>query len=350
MARIKKYRTKEFLRVLMPEKFWNHLKKMEEAGILKKCQENGGWDMKKHILIVFLIMLTGTAHGQQQPVQSLYMFDQTLLNPAYTGMHVQMSATFINRNQWVNFPGAPVTQTFSLHSSFFDARVGGGMIFTRDKIGIHQDYGVFFNYAYHLPVSRKGKLSMGLQGGFNHLSSDYNMLTIRDLTDPNLQGRLTKMNPNFGAGLFYYTGDFFAGFSVPYLLENNIVDVEGVLSEAKQSRNYYVHGGYTFRPNPNLMIKPFALMRMVEGSPFGWDANMTVVYKEIISLGTSYRSNDALVFLFELMLVQNLHMGYAYDYTLSEIRQYSNGSHELMLNYRFKIPRIHKSIPCPSYF
>lgn len=305
----------------------------------------------KNVILIFLLGLIGASVcAQQKPVQSLYMFDQTLLNPAYTGAHVQMSATFINRNQWVNFPGAPITQTFSLHSSFVNAKVGAGMIFTRDKIGIHEDYGVFFNYAYHLPVSKKGKLSMGLQGGFNHLSSDYNLLTIRDLSDPNLQGRLTKMNPNFGAGLFYYVGDFYAGFSVPYLLENKIVDVEGVLSEAKQSRNYYLHGGYTFHPNPNLMVKPYMLIRMVEGAPFGWDVNMTVVYSEIVSIGTSYRSGDALIFLFELQLVTNLHMGYAYDYTLSEIQQYSNGSHELMLNYRFKIPRIHKSIPCPSYF
>lgn len=306
--------------------------------------------MNKYILILFLGLSAGTAWGQQKPVQSLYMFDPTLLNPAYTGTHVQMSATFINRNQWVNFPGAPVTQTFSLHSSFFDGRVGGGLILSRDKIGIHEDYGVFVNYAYHLPVSKNAKLSMGLQGGFNHLSSDYNQLTIRDLSDPNLQGRLTKMNPNFGAGLYYYTDDFYVGFSVPYLLENKIVDVEGVLSEARQSRNYYIHGGFTFRTSPNIMIKPYALIRMVEGSPLGWDLNATVVYKEIVSIGTSYRSGDALIFLFELRLVENLHMGYAYDYTLSEIQQHSNGSHEIMINYRFKIPSIHKSMPCPSYF
>jgi type IX secretion system PorP/SprF family membrane protein len=306
--------------------------------------------MKKYILIFLCGLIANLAFGQQKPVQSLYMFDQTLLNPAYTGAHVQMSATFINRNQWVNFPGAPVTQTFSMHTSFFDAKAGGGIILTRDKIGIHEDYGVFLNYAYHLPLTKNSKLSMGIQGGFNHLMSDYNKLVIRDLSDPNLQGRLTKMNPNFGAGLYYHTEDLYVGFSVPYLLENKIVDVEGVLSEARQSRNYYIHGGYTFRPSLNFMVKPYFLVRMVEGSPFGWDLNTTVVYKEMIALGASYRSNDALILMFELRLLPSLHLGYAYDYTLSEIRQHSNGSHEIMLNYRFKIPKLHKTIPCPSYF
>ena len=143
--------------------------------------------MYRYIILFFLGLITGVAYGQQKPVQSLYMFDQTLLNPAYTGSHVQLSATFINRNQWINFPGAPVTQTFSIHSSFFDSKVGGGLIFTRDKIGIHEDFGLFANYAFHLPITKKAKLSMGLQAGFNHLTSDYNALVIRDLTDPNLQ-------------------------------------------------------------------------------------------------------------------------------------------------------------------
>jgi len=306
--------------------------------------------MYRYIILFFLGLITGVAYGQQKPVQSLYMFDQTLLNPAYTGSHVQLSATFINRNQWINFPGAPVTQTFSIHSSFFDSKVGGGLIFTRDKIGIHEDFGLFANYAFHLPITKKAKLSMGLQAGFNHLTSDYNALVIRDLTDPNLQGKLTKMNPNFGAGLYYYTENLYIGFSTPYLLENKIVDVEGVLSEARQSRNYYIHGGYTFHPSPNFMVKPYALIRMQEGAPFGWDINMTVVYKEIVGTGISYRSNDAIIFLFELRLLPSLHLGYAYDYTLSDIRQHSNGSHEIMLNYRVKIPKIHKTLPCPSYF
>ena len=296
------------------------------------------------------MVFSSNLRGQPHPVSSLYMFDQMLINPAYTGVPVQFNATFIHRDQWVNLPGAPKTSSFSLQSSFFDTRVGIGLMFTNDKIGIHDDYGVYATYAYHLPISRKTKLSMGLQAGFNHLSSDFTKLNIRDMNDPNLFGRVTKMNPNFGAGLHYYGEKFYMGFSVPYLLENSLVDIESVLSEAKQSRIYYLNGGYTFSPSLNFKITPSMLVRFQEGAPLGFDINVMSSYKEIVGLGVSYRSSDAFIFLFQLQLFQNLHLGYAYDYTLSDLNQYSKGSHEIMLNYRFRIPRIHKGLLCPAYF
>ena len=288
--------------------------------------------------------------GQPHPVSSLYMFDQMLINPAFTGVPVQFSATFIHRDQWVNLPGAPKTSSFTVQSSFFDTRVGIGLMFTNDKIGIHDDYGIYATYAYHLPITRNTKLSMGLQAGFNHLSSDFTLLNIRDMNDPNLFGQVTKMNPNFGAGLHYYGEKFYMGFSVPYLLENSLVDIESVLSEAKQSRIYYFNGGYTFSPSLNFKFTPSILVRFQEGAPLGVDINVMSSYKEIVGLGVSYRSNDEVMFLFQLQLFQNMHLGYAYDYTMSDLNQYSKGSHEILLNYRFRIPRIHKGLLCPAYF
>jgi type IX secretion system PorP/SprF family membrane protein len=301
-------------------------------------------------LILSIVVFSGNLKGQPHPVSSLYMFDPMTINPAYTGVPVQFSATFIHRDQWVNLPGAPKTSTFTAQSSFFKSRVGVGLMFTSDKIGIHDDYGIFATYAYHLPINRNSKLSMGLQAGFNHLSSDFTKLRIRDFTDPNLFGRITKMNPNFGAGLYYYGERFYLGFSVPFMLENKLVDVESVLSEAKQSRNYYFNGGYTFMPNPNYKITPSMLVRFQEGAPLGVDINVMTSYKEIIGLGASYRSNDAVIFLFQLQLFNNLHLGYAYDYTTSDLNQFSKGSHEILLNYRFRIPGIHKGLLCPAYF
>jgi type IX secretion system PorP/SprF family membrane protein len=301
-------------------------------------------------IVLFILLVSNQLKGQPHPVSSLYMYDPMLINPAYSGVPVQFSATFIHRDQWVNLPGSPKTSSLSMQSSFFKTRVGVGLAITNDKIGIHDDFGLYATYAYHLPLTKTTKLSMGLQAGFNHLTSDFTKLNIRDFSDPNLQSRITKMNPNFGAGLYYYGEQLFVGFSVPFLLENKIVDVEGVLSEAKQSRNYYMNAGYIFIPNPNFKITPSILIRMQEGAPLGVDINTTASYKEIVGIGVSYRSNDAVIFLFQLKLFNNLHLGYAYDFTTSDLNQFSKGSHEILLNYRFKIPGIHKGLLCPAYF
>ncbi|MFC2124453.1 type IX secretion system membrane protein PorP/SprF [Bacteroidota bacterium] len=305
--------------------------------------------VKRIIISILLILVFGRVFGQHPPIHSLYMFDPILINPAFTGSAVQLSATFLHRNQWVNFPGAPSTQSMSLHSGFLQSRVGVGLYMTRDNIGIHSDYSMFGTYAYKIK-SKRGVFSMGLQGGFHHLSSDFNLLNIRNLNDPNLGGVINKLNPNVGVGFLYSEKKFFAGFSIPYLLENKLYDIESVLSEAKQSRLYYLHGGITLEPNSNLTVKPSVQFRLQHGSPFSFDLNCTFIYKDRIGLGGSYRVYDAMIFLFELKVLENFHIGYAYDYTTSEINKFSNGSHEIMLNYRVKLGKLHKGLQCPSYF
>src|SRR5687768_11498760 len=139
---------------------------------------------KKPVIIVLGILLAaGLASAQQRPLQSLYMFDPLLVNPAYAGSHVQLSGTAIYRNQWVNFDGAPKTFTGTVHSGFRKARVGLGIIFANDQIGVHSDNSLYGVYSYKIPLSQRKNgavLSMGLQAGFNTLRSDYFKTTPRD--------------------------------------------------------------------------------------------------------------------------------------------------------------------------
>src|SRR5688572_6029061 len=133
--------------------------------------------MRSRIIhLLWLSAITVASHAQQRPVQSLYMFDPLVLNPAYAGTHVQLSGTAIYRNQWVNFDGAPKTFTGSVHSGFRKARVGVGILFSNDQIGVHSDNGLYAAYAYKIPVSRRtngGVISLGVQAGFNSIKSDY---------------------------------------------------------------------------------------------------------------------------------------------------------------------------------
>src|SRR5688572_13731462 len=95
--------------------------------------------MKRASLVLLGIVIASLGYAQQRPIQSLYMFDPLLVNPAYAGTHVQLSGTAIYRNQWVNFDGAPKTFTGSVHSGFRKARIGLGVLFTSDQIGVHSD-------------------------------------------------------------------------------------------------------------------------------------------------------------------------------------------------------------------
>src|SRR5688500_2834863 len=181
--------------------------------------------MRRLTVLVIAIMLAGVARAQQRPIQSLYMFDPLLVNPAYAGTHVQLSGTAIYRNQWVNFDGAPKTFTGTVHSGFRKARVGLGLIFANDQIGVHSDNSLFGVYSYKIPISKRkngGVISIGIQGGCHVLKADYFKTTPRYGSEV---GVISKFNPNVGAGVFYRGNNLYAGLSVPYILNNKSIDI-----------------------------------------------------------------------------------------------------------------------------
>lgn len=286
-----------------------------------------------------------TIYGQQRTVYSQYMFNGLVLNPAYAGNQKQLSATGFFRKQWVNLDGAPTSLNASVHAGFDKKNIGTGLMITKDAIGVHNDLGVYLSYAYKL-VMKNGILSMGIQGGFNYLQSDFTKLSRLDPDDPVMAINITNFNPNFGTGLFYSTPTTYIGLSVPYILNNRIVDGNEVLSFAREYRYYFLTAGKVIEHSKELKFKPSMLLRIQEGAPLGFDLNMNVILNNIITLGASYRSSDSFVGLFQVQANENFAFGYAYDYTLSPLTSFSRGSHEIMLNYRIRL----SNSPCHTYF
>src|SRR6187402_3119011 len=99
-------------------------------------------------LTLCLILISGYCSAQQYPVFTQYFFNELVINPAYAGAHVQFSATAIYRNQWVNFPGAPRTFSFSASTGFKKSRAGLGILVSNDQIGIHEENTMYLLYSY----------------------------------------------------------------------------------------------------------------------------------------------------------------------------------------------------------
>lgn len=302
-------------------------------------------------IIAFGMFLWGFASMAQQPtVNSLYMFDQLLINPAYAGAHVQLSATAVHRNQWINFPGAPNTSSATIQTTVANNKVGVGLTFINDEIGAHTDNSLFMSYSYKLKLPQ-GELAFGLQGGFQIVQTNWDLITKKSPVDISLNGVVSSgMKANFGTGLFYTDKQFYFGISAPWLLNSKVVDAEGVLSEARRKRIYFVTMGNTFRLSPDLKVVPALMTRLQEGSPLSFDANAHFILKDAVGLGITYRLTEGVIGMFELKINENFHVGYSYDLTNSPLRRYSNGTHEIMVNYRIRIPGLHKGLECPSYF
>ncbi len=304
------------------------------------------------ISIALILVLCGLPmEGQQKAVLSQYMFNGQVLNPAYSGVHEKLSATALYRNQWVNLEGAPTIQTLTVNSGFKKNRTGVGIMISNDQLGIHRDLSLYLSYSYKIQFNN-GALSMGLQAGFNHLNSDFTKLNLKNPGGPILIGQRGEFNPNFGAGLFYYSDIAYVGISVPYILSNKIISEENIISDARESRYYYFTTGRAFQLSKRVIWKPSVLLRFQEDAPLGYDLNTNFIFDELVTVGASYRSGDAFLWLFQLQLNEKFRFGYAYDMTSSGLNQFSNGTHELMLNFQIDISRgiSGKFIPCPDWF
>ncbi|MBT8194932.1 MAG: type IX secretion system membrane protein PorP/SprF [Bacteroidia bacterium] len=311
--------------------------------------------MKKiytYSLIVVSILFLGTndSVAQQNNMSSQYMFSHLTINPAYAAAKPFVSASFMFRKQWTGFDGAPVTETASVQGLLSNKKVGLGAVISNDKLGITNQTDFFGNYAYLLPTG-KGNLSLGLRGGFSLYSSNLSDLIYWDTNDPVYElNTATDFLPNAGFGAFYFQEKFYAGFSVPYLLNydpNKSISVKGDQLH-RLIRHYYVSGGYVIDVNPEVKVKPNLLVKYVEAAPVQFDMNVNVLLSDIIWIGASYRSGDAILGLVEYKLTDKFRIGYSYDATLTDIRNFSSGSHEIMIGLDFG--RDVLKIADPRYF
>ena len=298
------------------------------------------------LLVCCLLLGCSVAYGQQQAMYTQYMFNGLAINPAYAGSQESLSLTALARKQWAGFGGAPSTQTFSAHGPLRNEKVGLGLLLARDQIGETEQYGAYAVYAYRIQMER-GTLSAGLQAGFNSYQANFSDVFVPDDGDEAFtQDKFQSFLPNFGAGLYYSTQRFYAGFSLPLLLTNDYPGSEGKL--AHQYRHWFLTTGYVFDLSSDLKLKPNVLVKAVEGAPLEVDVNANLLIKEILWVGLSYRSFADISGLLEVQMTPQFRVGYAYDYALTDISRVSTGSHEIMLNYRFI--RKDKKMLTPRYF
>ncbi len=311
--------------------------------------------MKKIIVCLLatcvLIAFTKESSAQHTLVYSQYIFNGLLINPAYAGSHVELSSSLSYRKQWVNFEGAPSTATLGVHTSLKREKIGVGLLVTSDKIGSYINNGVFGSYAYIIRKPKGGVLSLGVQGGFHNFRADFSELQLKANQDPIFNGYFNEIRPNFGGGIFYYNKKMFAGFSVPYILKHATF-FKGNFEQLELPRYFYLNAGKMIPLDrmDKWKVSPSFLLRVQEGTPLNADFNLNLIYYDLISLGLSYRTSDAVVSFINFKLSDKFHFTYSYDLTTSRLNQYSNGTHEFTINYRTRIRGVHKDIECPFYF
>lgn len=312
-------------------------------------------EMKKlNIAFLFLVIFFQPVLSQQDPLSSHYMFNTLTYNPGVAGTSGLICATALNRQQWVGFKGAPSTTLFNISApvSPFRIKSGVGLLIESDNVGFDKDINLSLSYSYLMDVGT-GKLGIGINlGMLNKTLSPTWQIPAGDVHTPATGDPLIPENKesfvafDAGLGMYYKADKYYAGFSVTHLNQPKIKFSKGT---PYVSRHYYLTAGYTLQlPNPSLELLP-SLFAFSDGKVTQFTITSLVRYNKKVWGGVSYRAGDALTGLVGFELYNGIRLGYAYDFTLSDIRKNSSGSHEFLVNYCFdlslgKSPMKYKSI------
>lgn len=301
--------------------------------------------MRKVILFILAIFVALVANAQQdlEPHMSHYSFNKSLFNPAFTGVGKAINLNLLYRKQWVNFPGAPVTGLLNGSAQITKQNMGIGGTVWYDQVGFVKTLNINALYAYHITLKNEGILSFGLSAGIKQATFDQSQINAKEKDDPDLYGSLNSpIIPDFGFGMAYTKGNFYGGFSASHLNQSKFRYT--ATQDSKLKRHYYLTAGYKYDIDPYFSLKPSVLLRAVDVNvPLQMDANLLVDYTGSVWGGFGYRTGDAVSFLIGTQLdklgmgiKEVIKIGYAYEYSVSRVPKFNNGTHEIFLAYEFK--------------
>jgi type IX secretion system PorP/SprF family membrane protein len=313
-------------------------------------------------LIVLLTMISMSVQAQQLPQFSQYIFNGLHINPAYAGYKGDGYIQTTYRSQWINFPGAPKTLSFTADLSANEGRMGLGVTYLKDQIGLTESNLGMLTYSYRIATGDKSMLSLGVSAGISEYAFDpTRMVTVNP--DPLLpSSRVAATSPNLNTGLFFHSDKFYAGLSAYNLIGRRSL-LRQDIAVAFHDFHYYLTFGGMVRLADDVQFKPSVLIKQVKGSPTSYDLNAMFLFQERVWLGGSFRSNvrvfedqlqqdlskrNAVALVMEYFVSSSMRVGYAYDYNLNALNSYRTESHELSVG--VYLNRQRKIIYNPRWF
>ncbi|MFY0604947.1 MAG: type IX secretion system membrane protein PorP/SprF [Flavobacteriaceae bacterium] len=282
------------------------------------------------LLVLFLI--PKISFGQQDPQYTQYMYNTMMINPGYAGAKDYASFVALARTQWVGISGAPETQTFSYQTPIGYSGLGLGFNILNDVLGPSEEIYVDANIAYTIKTSENGNLAFGLRLGGRMLNIDWSKGRFQQADVTFNQNVNNRFLPTLGAGLYYHKENWYAGVSVPNFLRTEHYD-DLIESVAIERLHYFFIAGYVFDLDASIKFKPAAIAKVVSGAPISIDISANFLFRETFTAGLAYRWDDSISALVGIQVNDRLNIGYAYDLTTSNYRNYNSGTHEVMLRY-----------------
>ncbi|WP_341905516.1 type IX secretion system membrane protein PorP/SprF [Fluviicola taffensis] len=306
--------------------------------------------MKKLILfplILGIAFFTSTSlWGQQLGLNSTYMFNEASFNPAAAGSKSYIPVHIKSRFQWVGFDGAPVSQLITAHGEIAKGLGFGGNIYNESS-GPSRSSGFNLMLSYRLRLSKDNLhgIRIGLGASFTQHVVDVASLTTEIPNDQAISSRYNnQFVPDADLGVYYTFSDKgYVGVSVKNLVQSkhDLFSFSASIPNTL-NRHYYFNGGYNFQLKEKWCLKTSVLSRFIEAKTFQAEVNVIGEFNKRFFFGLGYRHKESVQALVgaKFGIIQ---FGYNYDFGISQIRKYGNGSHEIFVQFQFQKKKAEKT-------
>jgi len=326
--------------------------------------------MKKKIIVSTVFAFAGiSCYTQQRPQYTQYILNNYILNPALSGIENYIDVKISARDQWVGLNGAPQTfyltahgpigkkdykttaTSYSMHGqnprgqSYWqnytasEPHHGIGFAMINDKTGLYSRFTADLSYAYHLGLSARTNIAAGFSAGISRIGYDRSKAQLVDPNDPLVifnSREIDRIRPDLNAGIWVYAADYFIGLSAQQVIPQKIKFSDDASFEgSKFIPHFFVVAGYRFLVNDDINAVPAVMLKYIQGTPARpqFDFNLKMQYRDLLWVGGSFRLKEGYAAMIGLNVGNTFNVGYAYDYSTTQLNTVSHGTHELIIGF-----------------
>ncbi|RXK50643.1 PorP/SprF family type IX secretion system membrane protein [Aquirufa rosea] len=286
-----------------------------------------------YLLLGWMLIVSYTSQAQIESMYNLYRFNPQIITPSHAGSTESSEVVFINRQQWIGIEGAPKTVAATANIKWGEKK-GLGVVTMVDQAGPVKTTSFGADFAYHVSLNEKWKMSGGIRGGFSNLSLNWSSIRLVNPNDALFsQDMSTGLKFNTGWGLRFSKGDgLFVSFSQPRVFKYDFGNASGAYKDVDY---FYTMMGTKVKLGNNINLYPSTLFRIAADVPLSWDINLNAQIKEKMDVGLSYRHKDSYGLRLGMQASKKIYLGYVYELPISNISKISTQTHEIALRFSF---------------
>jgi type IX secretion system PorP/SprF family membrane protein len=328
--------------------------------------------LKRNIYLLLLALTISADCFSQDPTFSQFYANPLYLAPSFTGATEEYRLGINYRNQWPAVPGVFHTYSISFDKAMPNFNSGIGVLATYDVAGSGDlsTTNIGLLYSYDFNINKEWHIRPGVNFKFYYLGLDiYKLILPSQLTGSGTSPSIypppfeSVADVDFSTSALVYNESIWAGFTLDHLL---VPKTSFYGDDASVPIKFNLFGGVQLYKKTRLRTK----FREVLSVAFNYQTQAKFhqtdlglyYYRDPLIFGLWYRgipflttqAGDALIALVGIKTDQ-MHIGYSYDFTVSNLIGSTGGAHEISIIYEFTSfslgtqKRRIRAIPCPEF-